>query len=116
MTTNPGSDEEEFKRLVESRRRQRECPHEHLRLPEDDFCRIVRKYVECADCEATVGRRMQKVVTLCYRCSSLPITKWYPIVTKIVLHNTNFARLECPRCLGTSVLHSRIAFDEGDDG
>jgi hypothetical protein len=37
-------------------------------------------------------------------------------VTKITVQNSHFVRIECPRCLETYVLHSRLRYDEDDTG
>ena len=100
--------------LLERERKQRECAHEHRRLPENDFDRLVRRYVECADCGMTLGNRMQRIVTLCPKCFEMPITKWYPVVKSFTVHNANFARIACPRCHDTFVLHSHLSFGEDD--
>ncbi len=64
----------------------------------------------------TLGNRMQRVVTLCHKCFELPITKWYPIVKSFTVHNANFARIVCPRCHETFVLHSHLSLDKDDPG
>jgi len=46
----------------------------------------------------------------------MPLTKWYPLVTKLVFHNTYFLRLVCPRCHETSVIHRYLPIDEDDPG
>ncbi len=102
--------------LLERERKQRECAHERRKLPENDYDGLVRRYVECADCGLNLGRRMQRVVTLCPKCFEMPIIKWYPVVKSITLRNAHFARIVCPRCHETSVLHSHIPFDEHGSG